>query len=113
MKFFCLCKTFNDHLNCPGTIKVGDNLNIYDYTLHQMLVASNASGRKKSGIPKQFVRNSSELNQINKSVTLNFFNSLSAKQKQMAVVYAGFKDYRGKDLTNFKKDFISLIKIQF
>ena len=38
LKLFCLCKTFNDHLNCPGTIRVSDKLNMFNYTLHQMIV---------------------------------------------------------------------------
>ena len=112
MKLFCLCKTFNDHLNCPGAIRVGDKLNMFNYTLHQMIVHTNG-GRTQTGVPKEFKRTLSELSQVQNSAKLNFFYTLSTKQKQMAPVYAGFKDYRGKDLIEYKANLVSLMTIQF
>ena len=112
MKLFCLCKTFNNHLNCPGTIRVSDKLNMYNYTLHHMLVNTNG-GSTRNYFPKEFKRTKSELNQVHNSVKLSFFHLLSLKQKQMSAVYSGFKDYRGKDLIDYKSKYVSLKNIQF
>ena len=61
----------------------------------------------------QFKITVSELNQLHNSVKVLFFHTLSMKQKQMAAVYTGFKDYRGKDLIDYKANHVSLRTIQF
>lgn len=62
-KYWCICKAFNDGLNCPGVILVKDKYKIHKHTLHHMMlsVSGNCS---QANLSKQFKKRQSELSQI-------------------------------------------------
>ena len=79
MKYWCLCKTFNDHLNCVGVIAVRDKLHCYNHTLYEMFVTSNGF-KRNTGIPKKELnKEKSEPSQICSTMKKQFYKNLTNK----------------------------------
>lgn len=102
MKFWCLCKTFNDHLNYSRVVMVCDKLHCYQKILNELMITSTRDSKSRC-LPLQWNVNQGELFQLKKDIKKYYTITLSTLQRHMAVVYGGFRYYREKTNCSTKR----------